>query len=59
MESKELELTVEQQFRLITLETAIMQMTLEEAREYVRELTKQQMLKDNLFKRWVGEGGLQ
>ncbi len=59
MASRDLGLTMEQQFRLATLETAIMQMTLEEAREYVRELTKQQMLKDNLFKRWVREGGLQ
>ena len=53
MTPSNLDLTLEQQFRLKTLETAFEHMTLEEARRYVKELTVQGMLKDNLMRTWI------
>lgn len=53
MEGNNSGLTMEQEFRMIALEEAISRMTLEEAREYVRELTRQAMLKENIVKAWM------
>ena len=53
MENQIGELTLEQQFKLRTLEEDIKNLTLEQARSYLIEIVKQGMIKDNLMKHWM------
>lgn len=55
MENNQAGLTLEQQFKLKTLEADLERMTLAQAKELLREYIKQGMLKDNLFKAWAKE----
>lgn len=47
------ELSLEQRFKLAALEKDIENLTLEEARNYIRQLIEQNMIKDNIIKQWM------
>lgn len=46
-------LTLEQQFKLLTLKEDVKKLNLEEAQDYLIELLRQNMVKDNILKQWV------
>lgn len=46
-------LTLEQQFKLQILREEVKQMTLEQAQEYLMEVLRQNMVKENMFKYWA------
>lgn len=47
------ELTIEQQFRLRSIEADLVRMTSEQKSEYILELVRQSMAKDALFKQFT------
>jgi len=47
------QLTMEQEFKLATIKRNVDILTLEEAREYIIELVRQGMIKDDLIKNWM------
>ena len=49
------QLSLEQQFKLQVLEKDIENLTLEQAKEYLREAFRQIMVKDNVCKRMIRE----
>jgi hypothetical protein len=48
-------LTLEQQFKLQTFREDIKSLTLEQAQEYLIELLRQNMVKENLYKAFLKE----
>lgn len=52
-ETSQSTLTLEQQFKLKALTDDVMRLTLTEAQEYLIQMLKQNMLKDNLIKEWM------
>lgn len=52
-ETSQSNLTLEQKFKLKALSDDVMRLTLTEAQEYLIQMLKQNMLKDNLIKEWM------
>jgi hypothetical protein len=48
-------LTIEQQFQMTVFEKQVKQLTREQAQEYLLEVLRQGMVKDNLFKDLIRE----
>ncbi|MGK7923030.1 MAG: NblA/ycf18 family protein [Trichodesmium sp.] len=46
-------LTMEQQFKLQVLRDEVKSLSREEAQEYLVEVLRQSMVKENLFKHWM------
>ncbi|MFM6206571.1 NblA/ycf18 family protein [Planktothrix sp.] len=46
-------LSLEQQFKLKMLNEQVKTLNLEQAQDYLMELLKQSMIKDNLLKQWI------
>ena len=46
-------LSMEQQFKLQVLREEVKQLSREEAQDYLMEILRQNMVKDNLFKNWM------
>ena len=46
-------LSLEQQFKLQVLREEVKQLSREEAQDYLMEILRQNMVKDNLFKNWM------
>ncbi|AMW26791.1 MULTISPECIES: NblA/ycf18 family protein [Oscillatoriales] len=46
-------LSIEQQFKLKVLQEQVKHLSLEEAQEYLIEVFRQGMVKDNLLKNWM------
>ncbi|OCR00699.1 phycobilisome degradation protein nblA [Oscillatoriales cyanobacterium USR001] len=46
-------LSLEQQFKLQVLRDEIKNLSLEQAQEYLIEVLRQSMVKDNLYKNWL------
>jgi hypothetical protein len=46
-------LSMEQQFKLQVLREEVKQLSREEAQDYLMEVLRQNMVKDNLFKNWM------
>ncbi|MDF0554893.1 NblA/ycf18 family protein [Kamptonema sp. UHCC 0994] len=49
-------LTLEQQFKLQVLREEVKQLSLEQAQEYLVEVLRQSMVRENLYKHWMKEG---
>ncbi|MEL7036377.1 MAG: NblA/ycf18 family protein [Cyanobacteria bacterium J06592_8] len=49
-------LSLEQQFKLQLLREQVKGLSLEEAQEYLVEVLRQSMVKDNLMRQWMREG---
>ena len=47
------DLSLEQQFNLKMLNEQVKTLNLEQAQDYLMELLKQSMIKDNLLKQWI------
>ena len=47
------QLTMEQEFKLAIIKRNVNILTLEEAREYIIQLVRQDMIKDDLIKNWI------
>jgi len=47
------DLSLEQQFKLKMLNEQVKTLSLEQAQDYLMELLKQSMIKDNLLKQWI------
>lgn len=47
------DLSLEQQFKLKILNEQVKTLNLEQAQDYLMELLKQSMIKDNLLKQWI------
>nr|WP_313657925.1 NblA/ycf18 family protein [Planktothrix agardhii] len=47
------DLSLEQQFKLKMLNEQVKTLNLEQAQDYLMELLKQSMIKDNLLKQWI------
>ena len=47
------DLSLEQQFKLKMLNEQVKTLNLEQAQDYLLELLKQSMIKDNLLKQWI------
>lgn len=46
-------LSLEQQFKLKVLQEQVSHLSLEEAQEYLVEVLRQSMVKDNLLRHWI------
>ncbi len=46
-------LSLEQQFKLKVLKEQVSHLSLEEAQEYLVEVLRQSMVKDNLLRHWI------
>lgn len=46
-------LSLEQQFKLQILRDEVQRLTLEQAQEYLIEILRQGMVKENLYKQWM------
>ncbi len=51
-----MELTLEQKFRLENLKKQVTQLTQEEAQNYLLEVLRQMMVKDNMVKHLISKG---
>ena len=50
-------LSLEQQFKLQVLREEVKQLSREQAQDYLMEVLRQNMVKDNMFKNWIkGQG---
>ena len=46
-------LSLEQQFKLQVLREEVKQLSREQAQDYLMEILRQSMVKDNMFKNWM------